>query len=799
MANSRVILITAVILFCLQPEISGQTDARKPGSAELKFSQYLSANHFQDLFIHCDRDTYVAGEAIYIKAYLFDRDSLVLSGKNSFAYVELINPLNVAVARIKVLLENGKGDSFISIPDTLLNGRYTLRAYTNWMKNFMPGGCFMKSLDIVNPFNTHFADLQFNTSSARNEPVSINFWPEGGKLIAGVPVRVGIFVADRFGNPARFSGALTDSDGNEITSIKTDSTGLGLFEFTPARDMIYTAVNANLKGRFPLPFVNEEGFAIKVEEIPGDSLQLQLFKSKGTTPENSFVELIIRSLGKILYSKREFLFKEELTRNLPLKIFASGINDIVLFDGSGNPVSERFIYINSKSDKVDTVKTVLFGKRQKASFNIHQEDSSIVSDLKEMSISISVVVPGKRQLTVNQQMLFGSEYRLENIKQDIGPLFLGSSSYNRKILLLGLKDNLIDWNKIITSEPLSFKFADESDGQYLVIDGSSSLIKTQEMYKPAIITYPGKIPDISYSFPDSLNRYRFFIEKGDQEKDIVIQMPDSLMSTGYKINSAFSNSYISKDFQTDTGPQVIPDFIKMMSRNFQVLKIHNIPVTMVKKNNELHENEKTRFYGKPDQELIMKDYISLPAMKEVFFELIPGVTFRNINKVTRLYIIDPERNSILEGEPALFIDGVMISNPSEILDLNPERVEKIDIVTCKYLVGDLIFPGLINVITKTGDFSNIPLPANAIRMKFRMFDPPAEYLSPDYSDTETKKSRVPDFRNTIFWSYGSDSPEDRLSTIEFETSDFASDYIITIAAIDKSGRPVSFQRVISVK
>ena len=35
-----------------------------------------------------------------------------------------------------------------------------------------------------------------------------------------------------------------------------------------------------------------------------------------------------------------------------------------------------------------------------------------------------------------------------------------------------------------------------------------------------------------------------------------------------------------------------------------------------------------RFYGKPDIELIMKDYVKLPTMEEVFFELIPRITLK---------------------------------------------------------------------------------------------------------------------------------------------------------------------------
>jgi len=42
----------------------------------------------------------------------------------------------------------------VIIPDTISTGEYTLRAYTNWMKNFLPENCFIKELKIFNALIT---------------------------------------------------------------------------------------------------------------------------------------------------------------------------------------------------------------------------------------------------------------------------------------------------------------------------------------------------------------------------------------------------------------------------------------------------------------------------------------------------------------------------------------------------------------------------------------------------------------------------------------------------------------------
>jgi len=44
------------------------------------------------------------------------------------------------------------------------------------------------------------------------------------------------------------------------------------------------------------------------------------------------------------------------------------------------------------------------------------------------------------------------------------------------------------------------------------------------------------------------------------------------------------------------------------------------------------------------------------------------------------------------------------------------------------------------------------LPDYAIRLPYRAIDPVPKFISPDYSTTALKKSRIPDFRNTLYWN-----------------------------------------------
>ena len=104
----------------------------------------------EEIFLHTDRDIYVSGEEMWFKLYLIDRRSSGLSLNSRIAYVELLNAGNRPVIQKRILLNQGAGSGQLMLPDSLSSGTYTLRAYTGWMKNFLPENCFMKDITVYN-------------------------------------------------------------------------------------------------------------------------------------------------------------------------------------------------------------------------------------------------------------------------------------------------------------------------------------------------------------------------------------------------------------------------------------------------------------------------------------------------------------------------------------------------------------------------------------------------------------------------------------------------------------------------
>lgn len=100
------------------------------------FTDYKKHYYLQIVFLHHDKSEYHVGETIWMKGYLLSAENLSFDKHSKNLYVDLID-LHGDVIREKILLlENGKGDGYLQLDDSIPHGYYRLRAYTNWMLNF---------------------------------------------------------------------------------------------------------------------------------------------------------------------------------------------------------------------------------------------------------------------------------------------------------------------------------------------------------------------------------------------------------------------------------------------------------------------------------------------------------------------------------------------------------------------------------------------------------------------------------------------------------------------------------------
>jgi len=690
-----------------------------------KFLDYTTSVPREEIFLHSDREEYIAGEYLWFNIYLINRQTTENSQYSRIAYFELLNSENRPVAQKRVLLDRGTGPGQVLLPDTLSPGTYTIRVYTNWMKNFLPDNCYRKDIKIYN--------------SLKNKPFAYRTIIENGRK-----------------NEIRIAGS-----GNE----------------------------------------NSAGLTLSVSNQDPDYLEINLFADKKFLTENSNrVYLVLHSGGLLCRLSPVQLVEDSTKIAVPKKELRSGINHITIINAGCKAVCEKFIYIPGKVPLTLTLTAPdSAGIRDKVSLAI--ENDQMVSDpitLKNLSISVSPVSDAERVLSINDYMVFGTEYGLQLLNSLKGRRIDELPLDTIDMLLSGVKSNWINWSDILSDKKPDIKYRMEKEYHQLSghIVNSGSVTSDTSGY--ILMNSPGKKPGFQYTKADNDGFFSFSLDIDEGVNDLIL-MPDNA-NAGLKLimESSFSGRYPGSIVSIDSTIKPETSYIQTLSANYQINKIYNIATSGKPALPAVKQLTPLGFYGKPDIEVVLADYISLPTMEEIFFELVPNVSLRKKKTGYEISITDRIDDNPLNLSPCLLIDGVVINDPALIADLNPEIVEKIEVIKDIYMVGDYAFPGLVNIITKAGDFSSVTPDDNMIRLKYKVIDQVLHFPEPGYSQEEKGNMRIPDFRNTLYWNPSVKYSWKGNAEITFRTSDIPADYVITIHGISSDGMPVTLKKHIRV-
>ncbi|MBK1440582.1 TonB-dependent receptor plug domain-containing protein [Parapedobacter sp. ISTM3] len=99
-------------------------------------SNYAEAYPQEKVYLHLDKPYYTVGDDIWFKGYVTIGAYNNLSGLSKILYVDLISPGDKVVQSIRLPLIAGVTMGDFRLADSLTEGNYRIRAYTNWMRNF---------------------------------------------------------------------------------------------------------------------------------------------------------------------------------------------------------------------------------------------------------------------------------------------------------------------------------------------------------------------------------------------------------------------------------------------------------------------------------------------------------------------------------------------------------------------------------------------------------------------------------------------------------------------------------------
>lgn len=333
-------------------------------------------------------------------------------------------------------------------------------------------------------------------------------------------------------------------------------------------------------------------------------------------------------------------------------------------------------------------------------------------------------------------------------------------------------------------------YLSEQTGVYLkgkIISNDNKPLKDKCLFISTMDT----IANLQYSFSNDSGNFQFLLDNFYLGKNIVLKSWESeSQNPDHKIE--LEDKFTLHNTFTPHNPPMSVDLKKYIfsSQNLvQVIKSYN-------KNQSLVYKPLSRvsmfpyLYFNPDAIISLSNYISLDNFKEITANLLPGAYLHRNKDVYNLFLFDNLTKTMFHRPALIFLDGVFIDNANQIMNLSSDDIDKIELCKSLRMKGELEFPGLVSVISKkhAGDYSRYK--ASAVMLRMDNFSDNVYFKPPNY-EKDGGSSRLPDFRQLLYWNPELDIKQAETSYIEFFASDYFGEYQVELKGFNSEGNPVS--------
>ncbi|WP_299554928.1 TonB-dependent receptor [Seonamhaeicola sp.] len=778
-------------------------------------------------------------ENIWFTSYLVDGITHEKSTKSWVIHVELIDEKDSIVSKKKLFTNNISAAGDFRIGKDWKSGKYLLRAYTNYMRNYSSDYFFKKEINIL---SLEKKDSIEGIPQAKNKDIKtiddfkqikpdLHFYPEGGDLVKGIRSRVAIKVKNIGTNDINLSGEIYNSNNEVVSEFKTTTFGLGIFTLKPEPNQAYHAklIFNGVEYEYPIPNAIPDGHTLEVANSEGELL-VDVRSNRHNGLYNTY--LVLHQRGKLVFSKFQHRVEANYTLKIPTNDLKDGVAHLTLFDASGNPTCERLVFVSNDNNKgtieINESKKSL-GNRQKQTLNIltKAHNGDVLPSRLSMSIRDLNAFPySKYHKNIKTYLLLNSDLR--GAIENPGYFFNGKDEL-KKLHLLDLTMLTNGWRRFTWKDILYNKewhqFEPEK-GIYI----SGKIRKLQSPYNPVpaastrltfynenIAQEPIKKTDAMGNFEygpfiffDSVqtiveSRTSHFKSKDDIHRNLHITI-------SHNDNSPeISRTNIFKDNQNE-GIQ-LENFLKInkyiRKLNFEInKKRERLEEVMVIAQLESEAEKRTEELNNRTNHGITTHRLDFEVdffdsgqnlIEAIGSGAIPGVNaYESPNGTT---VVSIRGNSV---PPLVLLDQIPI-NIGILSKMHTTEVSFIDILKG---ADATFYPrssgGVIAIYTKTGERTTNELLRMAKRkpgiidFAAQGFYTAKEFYAPDHINGFDEFAEE-DVRTTLHWEPKIVVNSDFGKDISFFTSDTDSDYLIEIQGVSESGIPLHAITTFSVE
>ncbi|GAB3167296.1 MG2 domain-containing protein [Telluribacter humicola] len=787
-----------VLLLLLPVVVRGQAAVQE------RLSRYTGSTLQEKLFVHLDRPLYVVGETLWFKTYCIDASTHRPLDVSKIAYLEVLDKESNPVVQIKIALDKGRGDGSVRIPATLPAGTYTVRSYTNWMKNFSPDLFFEAAITILNPFERPEAE----PLAGREEPAyEVQFFPEGGHLVSQLESKVAFRAVGKDGKGIACRGVIVNQNNDTLVRFQPLRFGMGQFTFTPGTTDKYRAIVRDIQDNtliFPLPEVQPRGYVMQVRDSTDGLVQVTVSAREVPSPD---VYLLVHTrqgavqsqAGTLKNGKAVFVLNKNRMSDASLK---GGITHITLFDHTTRPVCERLYFTRPAQPLVirESLNKAEFTTRERVYLNLSARTEASLIEPAQLSVSVYLLdsLPHPEPPTLDSYLLLTSD--LKGTVESPSYYFQRSGPEVNQAL-----DNLMlthgwsrfSWDEVLADTPPTYRYLPEHGGHFIEGKVVNTLTGQPARLISTYLAAPSPHPRLFVSLSDPQGTIRFEIKKLYDAHDVIVQTNTRRDST-YRIElfSPYSDQVSSRrwpSFLQSKAPQLLTRSINMQTQNAYY------PTPAARPTAE--GTDSLAFYGKPDEKYFLDAFTRFPTLEEVMREYVPGVFVRKQRGKFHFYVVNkllPQGGTFNE-DPLILLDGVPVFDTDKMMAIDPLQIKKLEVMNGQYYLGKLSFPGIVSYTTYKGDMAGFQLDPRALVLSYSFAQSRREFYAPRYDSATSRESRLPDFRNLLHWAPMLTTDAEGKQVVDFFTSDQTGTYQVVVQGLTESGTAGSRQFTFVVK
>jgi hypothetical protein len=673
----------------------------------------------QKVYVQLDKPTYSAGENIWLKAYLVNAASGLPDTMSTNLFIELINARNIRVQAHMLQLKGGFASGDFILRDTVTEGNYLIKAYTGWMNNFDEGLIFKKHIYIKNPQNKNFIssrDIRFNrkfnrTKAKLSAKQEIQFLPEGGEMVTGLRTKVAFKAINGSGKGVDAEGVIKDNQGITVAELHSIHLGMGAFVLTPQAGKSYEAwvklgSAAEQKIKLPQPLIN--GITISADNLSSEEfLRLRVRANLPSSNDELIRDFIIlaQTNGNTCFSGVFHLTKDSLDLSIPKSKFPTGISQITLFNGRGNPVAERLVFINHHDeltfDLSTTYDTIHNGNQLLVKLKVQDKEGKPVTGNFSASFTNAELVSENE----DESNILNSFWLTSDIKGVVEKpgWYFNSDQPEREVsldlLMLTQGWRRFDWKKIIADQYPVINYPEEKgisiSGQ-ITRDFFGIPVKKAPVYLTVLSSYN----DYFTTTTDEKGLFKFGNLLYFDTMSVVVEAtkPNGKKSVQILIDELHSpkaNVQSVESFEQEV-------LVKGEDWQYKNVKQNQANNNRIKERQERREKyASSRIYNQADNIIYMEDIPdSYQNMFQVIQGRVPGVM------VGRNSVIIRGVNTLFgDTDPLYLIDGIAV-DASTFGNLNPKDVEMVEFLKGPNaaIFGSRGSNGVIAAYTKRGEF-----------------------------------------------------------------------------------------------